>query len=337
MADVQLENGHIRIANSLYDEILKRDFSKREQNAILFILRYSYGFRLKAVHIKHLSIFEQCGIARQDIKKVLTNLKENKVIFWDESLNIIQFNKNYDEWIIKPHKYFVSEKLTELVKYIHHCKQNTYTIVSKILMTGLVKHLQCESGNPQPESITHPPTDNNRHIKTDDRQASSSDFLKTSDKAGFIAKIRHDKDFNEKVSETCPLDCDLESYYDSLCMNNAEALIHQALSSYMTGKFKKFGISAAGFQSDFANWLAQEKPKKVEKTQQDGISYPKFKPEAKKRESPLDFKIREEAIDFLKNLPKRMRGNPIPQELIEKWNISQEELESNEIKTSDTS
>ena len=109
MADVQLENGHIRIANSLYDEILKRDFSKREQNAILFILRYSYGFRLLCI----LSIYQYLSNAEllARILKVLTNLKENKVIFWDESLNIIQFNKNYDEWIIKPHKYFVSENL----------------------------------------------------------------------------------------------------------------------------------------------------------------------------------------------------------------------------------
>ncbi|SHM58724.1 phage replication protein O [Gracilibacillus kekensis] len=43
MANPQVENGYIRIANDLWNEVLRRDFTKRQMNLILLIWRLSYG------------------------------------------------------------------------------------------------------------------------------------------------------------------------------------------------------------------------------------------------------------------------------------------------------
>ncbi len=54
--------------------------------------------------------------------------------------------------------------------------------------------------------------------------------------------------------------------------------------------------------------------------QPDGITYPKFQPERKRKESPLDLN-REQAEDFLRNLPQRMQGSFFATELRKKWNF----------------
>lgn len=54
MADVQLENGYIRIATELIDEVIRRDFSKRQLAILHFIIRLSYGCHKKIVSLKNL-------------------------------------------------------------------------------------------------------------------------------------------------------------------------------------------------------------------------------------------------------------------------------------------
>ena len=45
MASPQCENGHVRIADELYEAILKADFSKRELLVVLTVIRKTYGYR----------------------------------------------------------------------------------------------------------------------------------------------------------------------------------------------------------------------------------------------------------------------------------------------------
>lgn len=53
---------------------------------------------------------------------------------------------------------------------------------------------------------------------------------------------------------------------------------------------------------------------------QPGITYPKYQPEQKRKESPLELD-REGAEEFLRNLPQRMQGSFFATELRKKWNI----------------
>lgn len=51
-----------------------------------------------------------------------------------------------------------------------------------------------------------------------------------------------------------------------------------------------------------------------------GINYKQFRPEKLKKESPLDF-TRDEAINFINNLPQNLKNSFFAQELRKKWNI----------------
>jgi len=104
MANPQPTDSHLRLANSILDEIILRDFSKRQRSIIDFILRLSWSCNKKfAVIPKYTKNFELCGISNQNITKELDYLVLNKVIFWDKATNIFQINKNFEKWLI-PYK-----------------------------------------------------------------------------------------------------------------------------------------------------------------------------------------------------------------------------------------
>lgn len=115
MADVQPENGFLRIATELMDEIIRRDFSKRQMAILYFIIRLSYGCQRKNCIIEKFNLFEVAGINKVDIKKELKFLRECFVINWDEKTMIFSINKDYDKWQISPSKGFDREKFDKLI------------------------------------------------------------------------------------------------------------------------------------------------------------------------------------------------------------------------------
>lgn len=115
-ASPQLEKGYLRIANELFDEILKRDFTKRQLSIILFIIRFSYGCQRKQTLKLKFSDFQQCGIYSQNIKKELRNLKQNRIIFHDEETNIFSVNKNYEQWFMKYCPEYEEIKFNKIIK-----------------------------------------------------------------------------------------------------------------------------------------------------------------------------------------------------------------------------
>lgn len=104
MANPQVEHGHIRIANEIIDEVLRRDFSKRQQSILHFIWRLSYGTNKKWATIPRLKDFALCGVSQQNVRTELEHLETCGVIFWDRDSNRFEFNKNHREWIITPIK-----------------------------------------------------------------------------------------------------------------------------------------------------------------------------------------------------------------------------------------
>jgi phage replication O-like protein O len=113
----QLENGYIRIANEIWDEIIRRDFTKRQKDILQFILRLSYGCNNKVAHIPLLKDFALCGVGQNHIKQELNYLRECKVIDWDRSEMTFSFNKKYDFWQMSPVKGWDKERFKELI----HC------------------------------------------------------------------------------------------------------------------------------------------------------------------------------------------------------------------------
>lgn len=115
LASPQIEQGYIRIANDLWDEILRRSFSKRQQNLVLFIWRLSYGTGQKDCKVEQFNLFELSGIYKSDIKKELNYLRECEVLNWDEETMIFSINKNYKLWQISPNKNWDSDKFKSLI------------------------------------------------------------------------------------------------------------------------------------------------------------------------------------------------------------------------------
>jgi phage replication O-like protein O len=117
LASPQKENGHIRIANELWDEIIRRDFSKRQTSVLQLIWRLSYGCNKKSATIPKLKYFEVCGVGKQNIKNELLYLVQTRVIKWDQETNIFTFNKDYEFWQISPIKGWNHEDFKELLHF----------------------------------------------------------------------------------------------------------------------------------------------------------------------------------------------------------------------------
>ncbi|BFH11135.1 replication protein [Bacillus cereus] len=114
MASPQKENGYVGIANEIWDEIISRKFTERQQKILKIILRLSYGCRKKTATIPLLKHFELGGVRIQDAKKELNYLTQCKVIEWDQK-DTYSLNKNYDEWRISLVKGWDEEEFKRLI------------------------------------------------------------------------------------------------------------------------------------------------------------------------------------------------------------------------------
>lgn len=114
MASPQLKNGFIGIANDIWDEIISRKFTERQQKILKLILRLSYGCQKKVAIIPQLNHFELCGVRIQDAKKEITYLEQCKVIQWDQ-MQTYALNKNYDEWKVSLVKGWDDGKFKDLI------------------------------------------------------------------------------------------------------------------------------------------------------------------------------------------------------------------------------
>jgi DnaD/phage-associated family protein len=115
MANPQIENGYIRIANELWDEIIRRDFSKRQRAIIDFIWRLSYGTRKRYAIIPQLKDFELAGIGKTHITKELKHLEACRVLSWDQQQNRFEITEDYERWQITPNLGWNEEKYADLI------------------------------------------------------------------------------------------------------------------------------------------------------------------------------------------------------------------------------
>ncbi|MDQ6418695.1 replication protein [Paenibacillus sp. LHD-117] len=115
MANPQPEKGFVKLANEIWNEIIRRDFSKRQKDIILFIWRLSYGCQKKMALIPKLKDFEICGIGAQNIRKELDYLASCRVITWEKSASIFSVNKDYDKWQISPVRGWDDDRFRELI------------------------------------------------------------------------------------------------------------------------------------------------------------------------------------------------------------------------------
>lgn len=122
MANPQADR-FVKISNELWDEVIRRDFSKRQKDIIMFVWRLSYGCQSKLAHIPKMKDFELCGVPATQVKRELEYLEECHVLFWERDEMIFQINKDYEKWYVSLVKSWRRDRFKELLSLnIEHSK-----------------------------------------------------------------------------------------------------------------------------------------------------------------------------------------------------------------------
>ena len=106
MANPQKENGHIRIATEIWEELCKIRIPGEARQCLDFILRKTYGFNKKEDRIPISQFVAGTGIIKQHIKRNLDKLLEMGLVT-NNGYNY-SFNKNYSQWRRVPKKVTVT-------------------------------------------------------------------------------------------------------------------------------------------------------------------------------------------------------------------------------------
>jgi len=135
MANPQPTDAHLRIAHSINEAIMLRDFTKRQRKILDLILRLSWGCGKNDAYIPHQNDFCIVGIYESDVKAELTWLEQSKIIIRQDML--YWFNKDFDQWQISRVKPFQPERLSELLSLNLNGNRPE---LSETLTLKLVKH-----------------------------------------------------------------------------------------------------------------------------------------------------------------------------------------------------
>jgi len=98
LANVQAEDGHIRIANNLWEALMGAGLNRNEYRATLCILRYSYGVKQHYAKLKKKEIAGITRIPLQKVNETLTSLEKKNIIRMSENNGYIYFHKDYEKW-----------------------------------------------------------------------------------------------------------------------------------------------------------------------------------------------------------------------------------------------
>lgn len=102
MANVQLENGYIRIANDLFDAICNSGFTAMELKVVLAVVRYTYGYNKKEAQISLGTIARFLKYKdRASVSRAVTRLINANVIHLTKTNvqnRVLRLNKDYNTW-----------------------------------------------------------------------------------------------------------------------------------------------------------------------------------------------------------------------------------------------
>ncbi|MFF2014982.1 replication protein [Paenibacillus sp. NPDC058177] len=116
MANPQKGNGYVGVSNEIWDEIIRRDFTKRQKDIIMLIVRLSYGCNRKVALIPKQQDFGLCGLGgKGHIGVELKFLERCNVILRGPNKSEYSLNKNYEMWEISPVKGWEGDRFNELV------------------------------------------------------------------------------------------------------------------------------------------------------------------------------------------------------------------------------
>jgi phage replication O-like protein O len=100
MNSPQIENGFTRIASELLDAIIRFDFSKREYQVLLAVIRKTYGYGKKEDDLGISQITKMTGLHKTHAAKTVRDLINKDVLYRKDGqfAHIVGLNKNYTKW-----------------------------------------------------------------------------------------------------------------------------------------------------------------------------------------------------------------------------------------------
>lgn|GEM_PF-6271146 len=93
--------GYTAIYNHVYQELIKRNFTKRQMSILLLIMRLSSGCQRSYAFIPKLVDFAVCGVGKTNVKEALNTLVEQNVIMWDKAECTFSINENVQDWDVE--------------------------------------------------------------------------------------------------------------------------------------------------------------------------------------------------------------------------------------------
>jgi len=146
----QVENGYIKIANELIEELSKLYLSGNEWRVIMVVIRKTYGWNKKTDHISLTQFQKATNLSRPSVVRSLKKLVAKQILVAKQQPFIKEYglNKHYKEWAnsytdtssrfaTTPSSYtattLVAKQQPKLVAKQQHTKDNKDTIQKTLL------------------------------------------------------------------------------------------------------------------------------------------------------------------------------------------------------------
>jgi phage replication O-like protein O len=103
MANPQVENGHVKIANEIVEQLARINLSNYEWRILMVILRKTYGWNKKTDNISLSQFEDSTGIKSQHIAVALKRLVKSNVITKHNGSKVMEYGlqKDYSKWLNK--------------------------------------------------------------------------------------------------------------------------------------------------------------------------------------------------------------------------------------------
>lgn len=100
MASPQLEHGHTRIADELFEAMIRFEKSKRQYKVLLAVIRKTYGYQKKADVISSGQLAELTGLHSPHCRSAVRELADLGVLHVEPvgQYQHIELVKDYDNW-----------------------------------------------------------------------------------------------------------------------------------------------------------------------------------------------------------------------------------------------
>jgi len=119
MASPQLENGFIRIANEIWQELRKMRIPGEAMQILMVIVEETYGWNRKEAMIQNKTFAEKTGIIKQHINRGVEKLKElNLILVTQKGYDIAPtycFNKDHETWKVVTKKGYSNQKRLQVL------------------------------------------------------------------------------------------------------------------------------------------------------------------------------------------------------------------------------